>query len=167
MWLHQGNPVSGHMKTLHTLTGTGSAALVAAVPYPCKVTQISHNGRWSAISFYTMDYVKDCVIQRQYQNNENYKLCPWQLEKQNDLEHIFSLTKVLQRYRLRFNTAAGKVSRGNIRNDFFFLNLNTDVGEVKFRTWGMKLQDGVHRPQLLKRKERLSSFKLRSLCLPA
>ena len=37
-------PVFGHMKTLHTLTGMGSAALVAAVPCPGKVTQTFHRG---------------------------------------------------------------------------------------------------------------------------
>ena len=34
-------PLFGHMKILHTLTGMGSAALVAAVPCPGKATRIS------------------------------------------------------------------------------------------------------------------------------
>ena len=34
-------------KTLHTLLEMGSAALVAAVPYPGRVTQISHKGQGS------------------------------------------------------------------------------------------------------------------------
>ena len=34
-----------HRNTIHTLTGTGSTALVAAVPYPGKATQISHKGQ--------------------------------------------------------------------------------------------------------------------------
>ena len=33
--------------TIHTLIGMGSTALVAAVPYPGKVTQISHKGQRS------------------------------------------------------------------------------------------------------------------------
>ena len=33
--------------------------------------------------------------------------------------------------------------------------------------WGIKSQDSVHRPQLFKKKESRSGFKLRSLCLPA
>ena len=33
-----GTPLFGHMEILHTPTGMGSAALVAAVPYPGKVT---------------------------------------------------------------------------------------------------------------------------------
>ena len=35
-------------KILHTLIGMGSAAFAAAVPYPGKVTRISHEGQWSA-----------------------------------------------------------------------------------------------------------------------
>ena len=34
-----------HRNTTHTLTGTGSTALVAAVPCPGKATQISHKGQ--------------------------------------------------------------------------------------------------------------------------
>ena len=37
-------PLCGHAKTLHTLTGMGSAALGAAVLYPGKVTRISRKG---------------------------------------------------------------------------------------------------------------------------
>ena len=40
-----------HRNTIHTLTGTGSTALVAAVPYPGKATQISHKGQWSNIIY--------------------------------------------------------------------------------------------------------------------
>ena len=36
-----------HVKILHTLTGMGSVALVAAVLYPGKVTLIAHKGPWS------------------------------------------------------------------------------------------------------------------------
>ena len=40
-------PLLGHLKILHTLIGTGSAAFAAAVPYPAKVTQIPHKGQWN------------------------------------------------------------------------------------------------------------------------
>ena len=33
-------PLSGHTEILDTLTGTGSAALAAAVPYPDRATRI-------------------------------------------------------------------------------------------------------------------------------
>ena len=35
----------GYTKTLQTVTGMGSAALAAAVPYPRKPTQIARKGR--------------------------------------------------------------------------------------------------------------------------
>ena len=37
----------GHRKTLHTLTGPGSAAFAAAVLYPGKTTRISRKGQRS------------------------------------------------------------------------------------------------------------------------
>ena len=37
--------LSGHKKILYTLTALGSAALVAAVPYPLKATHISNKGQ--------------------------------------------------------------------------------------------------------------------------
>ena len=37
-------PLFGHTKILRTLTGKGRAVLAAAVPYPGKVTRISHKG---------------------------------------------------------------------------------------------------------------------------
>ena len=37
----------GHLKILDMLIGMGSAALAAAVPYPGKVTRISHAGQRS------------------------------------------------------------------------------------------------------------------------
>ena len=40
-------PLLGHMEILHTPIGMGSAALVAAVPYPGKVTGISCKGQRS------------------------------------------------------------------------------------------------------------------------
>ena len=38
-------PLFGHPKMLHTLTGIGSAALAAAVPYPGKATRNSYEGQ--------------------------------------------------------------------------------------------------------------------------
>ena len=42
-------PLFGHTEILHNLTGMGSAALAAALPYPGKMTQISHKGQGSTI----------------------------------------------------------------------------------------------------------------------
>ena len=41
-------PLCGHTKILHTLVAMGSAALAAAVPYPCKVTRNSRKGQWNS-----------------------------------------------------------------------------------------------------------------------
>ena len=38
-------PSFGNLKLLHTLVGTGSAAVVSAFPYPCKATQLYHKGQ--------------------------------------------------------------------------------------------------------------------------
>ena len=43
--IQMATPLFGHRKILHTLVGTGSAALAAAVPYPGKVTRISSKGQ--------------------------------------------------------------------------------------------------------------------------
>ena len=40
-------PLSGHTEMLHTLIGTGGAALVAAVPCPGEEIRISRKGQWS------------------------------------------------------------------------------------------------------------------------
>ena len=42
-------PLSGHRKIPHTLVGMGSADLAAAVLYPSKVTQKSHEGQKSTL----------------------------------------------------------------------------------------------------------------------
>ena len=41
-------PLFGHMKILHKLTGMGSTAITATVPYPGKVTQICRKGQRSS-----------------------------------------------------------------------------------------------------------------------
>ena len=38
-------PLFGHTKTLHTLIGMASIALVDAAPYSGKVARMSHEGR--------------------------------------------------------------------------------------------------------------------------
>ena len=43
-------PLFGGMKLLHILIGmSGTGVNVTAVPYPCKVTQISHEGHSNKI----------------------------------------------------------------------------------------------------------------------
>ena len=44
-------PLFGHTNFLRTLIGMGSAALTAAVPYPGKVTRISHKGQRNTIKY--------------------------------------------------------------------------------------------------------------------